>query len=291
MITFQSEIGQIEHMLVKHPKDAFADNATLEGQWEKLHYSEKPDLQKALEEYERFLEIFRKSDIELHFLPANDQTGLDSIYVRDASICTNKGVLICRMGKDDRRGEPHVHEEMYHSLGIPIAHRFDGTATIEGGDVAWIDESTLGVALGYRTNTEGIAQLRTSLDEDIELVVMHSPHFRGPTDVFHLMSVFSPIDKQKAVVYSPLMSVVFRDELLKRGYELIEVPEAEYDSLGCNVLAISPGVVVMAEGSPMTQKLLEKSGVQVHVYKGEEISLKGNGGPTCLTRPLARMPI
>ena len=160
---------------------------------------------------------------------------------------------------------------------------------MEGGDVAWLNEKTLAVGLTYRTNVEGIRQLKNLLSpKGVEVIVVDLPHYKGIEDVFHLMSIFSPVDKNLAVVYSPLMPIRFRNLLLEIGYELVEVPEKEFESMGCNVLAIEPRKCIMVEGNPITQKALEKAGCQVYTYKGLEISIKGGGGPTCLTRPLKR---
>jgi N-dimethylarginine dimethylaminohydrolase len=160
---------------------------------------------------------------------------------------------------------------------------------LEGGDFLWLDEATAVVGRGYRTNDEGIEQLEILLaDTADDLVVVPLPHWKGPSDVFHLMSVISPIDHDLALVYSPLLPVPFREFLLHRGVSLVEVPDEEFESMGCNVLAVAPRVCLVVEGNPVTRRRLEDAGAQVHAYSGEEISLPGCGGPTCLTRPLLR---
>ncbi|MEJ2113101.1 MAG: arginine deiminase family protein, partial [Flavobacteriaceae bacterium] len=151
------------------------------------------------------------------------------------------------------------------------------------------DEKTLAVGYSYRTNDEGIQQLKLFLQpKGIEIIIVELPHYKGKKDVFHLMSILSPIDKDLAVVYSPLMPIKFRNQLLERGFKLIEVPDNEFESMGCNVLAVAPRHCVAVSGNPLTLKLLKDAGCRVDVYKGEEISIKGGGGPTCLTRPLLR---
>jgi N-dimethylarginine dimethylaminohydrolase len=155
--------------------------------------------------------------------------------------------------------------------------------------VAWLDTQTLVLGRTYRTNAEGIAQLKALLEpRGIQVLVADLPHYRGKDDVFHLMSILSPVDKNLAVVYSPLMPIAFREELISRGYELIEVPEVEFDSMGCNVLAVGPRKCLMVAGNPVTQERMIEAGCAVHLYKGENISIPGGGGPTCLTRPLKR---
>ena len=288
-ITYQSEYGELKSVLLKHPKSAFLNNEYLQANWQDLNYLAKPDLIKANDEYEQFIEIFESRGITTHFLQEDKTTGMDSIYVRDASIVSNDGILICNMGKDQRKNEPKTQLQHYLQEGYSILGSFQGEATIEGGDVAWINEQTLAVAHGYRTNEEGINHLKELLRNTADVVVMQAPHYKGPQDVFHLMSVLSPIDKDLAVVYSPLMTVPFRNFLIKQGISFVEVPDEEFETMGCNVLAIAPRVCVMVKGNPITKARLEKAGVEVIEFSGDEISLKGSGGPTCLTRPLKRV--
>jgi N-dimethylarginine dimethylaminohydrolase len=214
---------------------------------------------------------------------------MDSIYCRDAAIATDHGIIICNMGKAARNTEPRAQQKIFEKHKFNILGMIESPGTVEGGDVAWLDEKTLAVGHTYRTNENGIQQLKNLLKPfGIEIITVPLPHYRGPSDVFHLMSILSPVDKNLAVVYSPLMPIVFRNDLVNRGYELIEVPESEFDSMGCNVLAIAPRKCIMVKGNPITKSLLEKAGCEVFEYDGIEISVKGGGGPTCLTRPVWR---
>jgi len=160
---------------------------------------------------------------------------------------------------------------------------------LEGGDVAWLDDKTLAVGRTYRTNDSGIEQLRSLLEPlGVTVIQADLPHFKGTSDVFHLMSILSPVDKDLAVVYSPLIPIPFRELLLAFGFSLVEVPDEEFETMGCNVLALSPRNCLMVSGNPVTKTRLEQAGATVHIYDGTEISIKGGGGPTCLTRPILR---
>jgi N-dimethylarginine dimethylaminohydrolase len=288
--TSQSESGTLARVLLKHARDAFRDQGAAEEEWEALHFTAQPDVERAVDEYERFTAMLRASGTEIVFLDRADRTSLDSIYVRDASIVCDRGAILCRMGKRQRQGEPAAQEAAFGRMGIPVVGTIEPPGTLEGGDVAWLDERTLAVGRGYRTNDEGIAQLRQLLGDTIDdLIVVPLPHWRGPGDVFHLMSIISPVDRDLAVVYSPLLPVPFREQLLERGISLVEVPDQEFDTMGCNVLAIAPRRSMMVQGNPITHARLERAGCEVLEYEGTEISLKGGGGPTCLTRPLARL--
>jgi N-dimethylarginine dimethylaminohydrolase len=198
-------------------------------------------------------------------------------------------MILASMGKAERSGEPAAQARAFSAWGIPVAGAIQPPGRLEGGDVLWLDDRIVAVGRGYRTNAAGIAQFRAILGEEIdELIEVSLPHWRGPADVFHLMSIISPVDRRLAVVYSPLMPVPFRERLLDLGFDFIEVPDEEFDSMGANVLALGPRDCVMLAGNPRTRERLEQAGVRVRTYEGREISSKGGGGPTCLTRPVAR---
>ena len=284
-----SEFGKLKSLFIKKVTDAFIDDAHIEQHWEALNYLGKPIISKALEEYETFEQILKDNGAQLLYLPQDETVNMDSIYCRDAAIATSKGMIICNMGKEGRRNEPAAEHRAFEANGIPVLGFITAPGTLEGGDVAWLDEKTLAVGHTYRTNEEGIRQLAALLaPQGVNVLPVSMPHYKGPQDVFHLMSVLSPVDSNLAVVYSPLIPIVFRNELLARGYELIEVPDEEFDSMGCNVLALAPRVCLMVKGNPITKSRLEKAGCKVIEYEGSEISVKGGGGPTCLTRPVMR---
>ena len=289
-VTRHSEYLKLASVYLKSAKNSFLSEEELSEHWETLQYLSKPNFKKSLEEYAAFQTFFIEKNISTCFFPINRKTKIDSIYSRDASIATDFGIIICNMGKQGRIHEPYAQLEAYKMNNVNILGEIKFPGTLEGGDVAWLDQHTLAVGHTYRTNEEGISQLEGLLQpKGIEIIVVELPHYKGKSDVFHLMSILSPVDKNLAVVYSPLMPIKFRNELLERGFQLIEVPEQEFDSMGCNVLAIAPRDCLMVAGNPITRKLLEDAGASVHIYEGNEISVKGGGGPTCLTRPIDRI--
>jgi N-dimethylarginine dimethylaminohydrolase len=276
-------------MVLKHAKDAFASDMDIARQWRDLGYQGRPDFVRAVDEYDRFVDLLGELGVQPEFLPADDAVGLDSVYVRDACVVCEQGVVLGNMGKEARRTEPAAQAAAYAEMGIPVCGEINGDGRLEGGDVVWLDERTLAVGWGYRTNEEGIGQLEHLLvDCYDELIVVPLPHWTGPGGVFHLMSMLSPLDSDLALVYSPLLPVPFREHLVERGMELVEVPDEEYGTMACNVLTVAPRRCVMLSGNPQTRALLEAAGVEVHEYEGLEISWKGAGGPTCLTRPVVR---
>lgn len=287
----QSEVGRLRTVLLKHPREAFVDRERVAAQWHDLGFVGAPDLERASAEFDHLVSILKRFEIEILSLPRDDETGLDSIYTRDASVVCDRGAILCSMGKPRRRGEPAAVERFLAMEGVPILGRISGEGLLEGGDVVWIDERTLAVGEGYRSNGAGIRQLRNFLGDTVdEVLPVPLPHWDGPEDVLHLMSLLSPIDRSLVLAHPRLLPVPFLRWLEKRGIGVLEAPEAEYDSMATNVLALAPRRCLMLAGNPKTVKLLEANGVDVWTYDGREISLKGQGGPTCLTRPLRREP-
>ena len=287
--TALSEVDRLTHVMVKHPRHAFVDSQTIAAQWATVNFTAAPDLARAVDEYEQFLAMLQSSGTAVTMLPHDANTTLDSIYARDASIVTPRGVIVCRMGKSSRAAEPRAQEDALGSLpAIPVCGRIEPPGSLEGGDVVWLDGRTMIVGRGYRTNADGIRQVRAMLGSEVDVVEVPLPHWRGAGDVMHLMSLLSPVDHDLAVVYSPLLAVPFREWLLERGFRFVEVPDEEFATMGTNVLALSPRRCVMLAGNPRTRAALERAGCEVLEYRGDEISVKGAGGPTCLTRPLVR---
>lgn len=285
----QSEIGTITRLVVKHARDAFQGPETIAAEWQALNYAAAPDFARAIDQFDSFLGLLGSSGCEITLLPKADGVGMDSIYVRDAAVVCDDGIILCHMGKPQREGEPAAQEVAFRARGYPVLGTIQSPGRLEGGDVAWLGERTIAVGRGYRTNDSGIKQLRALLGDSIdELITVPLPHWRGAADVFHLMSILSPVDRDLVVVYSPLMPVPFREWLLEQGMTFVEVPAEEFESMGANVLALAPRRCVMVAGNPVTRARLEAAGATVLEYEGSEISLKGGGGPTCLTRPLER---
>lgn len=288
-LTSHSEYGTLKSVYLKKIESAFVDEETIVQQWKDLNYLSKPDFEAGIKEYSEFQELIESVGADIKYFDHERSLSMDSIYCRDASIATDFGLILCNMGKEVRTNEPKIAKKVYQQNGEMILGEIQHPGTLEGGDVAWLDDKTLAVGRTYRTNDSGIEQLRSLLEpHGVAVIQTDLPHYKGQSDVFHLMSILSPVDKDLAVVYSPLMPISFRELLREFGYSLVEVPDEEFESMGCNVLALSPRKCLMVTGNPITKTRLEEAGVTVHEYDGKEISVKGGGGPTCLTRPILR---
>ncbi|MDE2444957.1 MAG: amidinotransferase [Alphaproteobacteria bacterium] len=280
--------GALKKVAVRDAATAFQSDAKIDAEWKDLNYHSRPDLFKAKKQYEAFEAILKSAGAEVIKLPAADGLTLDAIYTHDALVVTPKGLVMPRMGKVQRRKEAEVNGHALAKLGFPNGGLIGGEGKLEGGDLVWIDEHTLLAGIGYRTNLEGVRQLQALMGPKVKIEAFDMPHYKGRSDVFHLMSCLSPLDKDLAVVYPPLMAARQIEFLEQRGITFVEVPEEEFDTMGCNVLALGPRHAVMVDGNPETKRRMEAAGVKVEVYDGSEISRKGEGGPTCMTRPLVR---
>lgn len=287
--TRQGDYGRLRRVMLRHVRDAWTDDAAIDATWRALNYTGRPDRRKAIEDYDRFMEIMTRRGVAVDLLPAGRGLTLDSIYMRDAAVASDRGLILCSMGKEARRAEPADVGRLARDLKLEVAGAIEGTGLLEGGDVAWLSERVVAVGRGRRTNAEGIRQLRRLLGDAVdEVLEIPLPDIEHPGDVFHLMSVFSPVDRDLAVVYPPLMPPSLRDALKEHRIATVEVPEEEFFTMGCNVLALAPRVCLMVAGNPKTRARLNAAAAEVIEYDGREISLKGCGGPTCLTRPLDR---
>ncbi|HEX2695759.1 MAG TPA: arginine deiminase family protein [Acidobacteriota bacterium] len=282
-------IAPLRRVVVKRPKDAFRDAAAIDAQWKALNYTAPPDLDAAEEEFEEFVKALGEQGAEALYLPPDRRTGLDSLYTHDPGLVTDAGAVLFQTGKAARRGEGPAMADAFKAWGIPVLGTFEGTATAEGGDMLWLDHDTLAVGRGFRTNAAGVEALRRLLDPiGITVLDFHLPFWSGPSDVLHLQSFISLLDTDLAVVFRRLLPVPLFEILADRGIELIDIPDEEYATQACNVLALAPRRLIMLERNPVTRRRMEAAGCEVRVVKGDEIAFKGSGGPTCLTRPVLR---
>ena len=260
---------------------------SLRGDYAAAHWVTPVDGELLLQQHREFVELLRKLDCEVEELaPVDDMP--DACFTYDPAFVIPSGVIELRGAKEVRAGEPPLLAAELHALGVPVVGKLTGAATADGGDLCWLDENTLGIGRSYRTNALAVEQLRPLLDTDgIEVEVFDLPHDQGPDYCLHLLSLISPVRADLAMVYERLAPVALIQALQRRGIEILSLPEEDYLSLGCNLLAVAPGVVVMATGNDATAALLRQHGVEVHLYEASEIN-KGEGGPTCLTRPIKR---
>jgi N-dimethylarginine dimethylaminohydrolase len=277
----QSMWARLQRVLVRAPDPASV------AAWHAYGWRGEPDPVRLAEEHEAFRALLAEAGAEVVTAETPGGVSPDAIYVYDPALVTDRGAILLRPGKEGRRLEVETMAADLVEAGIPIAGRLEAPAQVEGGDTIWLDERTLLVGIGYRTNEAGVEALRAALPE-VDVLAFDLPHLTGPSEVLHLMSLLSPLDRDLAVVYQPLLPVRLVQLLGRRGIELVEVPEDEFWTMGPNVLALGPRIALALAGNDATRRRLEAAGVDVRVYRGDHLSRLGDGGPTCLTRPLLR---
>ena len=277
----QSQTATLRRVLVRAPRPEDC------ARWREFGWRAEPDAKALAAEHEAFAAELADFGAEVVYAEEPLPGALDAIYAYDSALVADAGAILLRPGKELRLGEPAALGRDLERASVPVAAALEPPALAEGGDTLWLDERTLLVGLGYRTNEAGADALRRALP-DVDVLTFDLPHYRGPAEVLHLLSFVSPLDRDLALVFPPLAPTRLLQLLADRGVAFVEVPAEEYDSLGCNVLALGPRVALALDGNPKTRRRLERAGVDVRVYRGDELSLKGDGGPTCLTRPLLR---
>ena len=274
----------LQSVLVRRPDEAFG--AADPARW---HYADQPYLPLAQQEHDALVNTLLGAGVEVVYHDAPLPDHADAIFVHDPALLTEGGAIILRMAKALRRGEEAALALSLRRLGVPILYELHGAATAEGGDLLWLDERTLAVGLGFRTNAAGFDQLGEALAGlGVALVPVQLPYFEGPEACLHLMSLISLVDRDLAVVYRPLLPVPFYQLLEARGVALIDVSDEEFATMGTNVLALAPRRCLLLEHNHATRRALLAAGCEVMTYRGDELSLKAEGGATCLTRALSR---
>ena len=269
----------LRRVLVRRPATA--------GDWAAAAWR-TPDPSLLAAQHEAFCELLAGLGVEVEIAEALDGQ-VDAVYMHDSMVMTGRGGIALRMAKPAREREPAAAAQELERLGIPLLGTLEAPAYADGGDRFWIDDSTAAIGLGYRTNRAGAAALAELLQpEGVEVQAYDMPHDRGPGSVLHLQSFISAVADSLCVIYEPLAPVRLLQDLRDRGTDWIAIDHDAYAAMGCNIFAVRPGVVVMVDGVPDVRRALERRGIEVHVYDGSELSLKGDGGPTCLTQPLLR---
>lgn len=277
----QNMTRPLQRVLVRSPRAAgFAT-------WREYGWRAEPELGKLAAEHDAFCVALGAGGAEVVVADTAVRTDPDSIYVFDPAIVSDRGAIVLRSGKEGRLVETDAIAADFESAGVPVAARLEAPATADDGDTMWLDERTLLVGRGYRTNDDGIHALQAALP-DVDVLGFDLPHLHGSEVVLHLLSLLSPLDEDLVVAYLPLLPVRLVQLLNDLEVQIVEVPEDEFETMGANVLALAPRVALALEGNDETRRRLEHAGVDVAVYNGDEISRKGDGGPTCLTRPLLR---
>jgi dimethylargininase len=256
------------------------------------HYGDEFDPNKVEAVHASFVQALEDSGAEIYWMADDDQGNADAVFTYDASLMTPAGAILMSPGKTLRAGEQELHRTFYNAQDIPIIGQIKGDARAEAGDTLWLDDKTLIIGRGFRTNQAGVDQMVNILGPlAIDCHVFDLSFYQGKDACLHLMSLISLVDTYKALVYMPLLPVGLWKLLTTKGFDLIGAPSSEFEdshTLSTNVLALAPGRCIMIDGLPQTRMALSDAGIEVQVFDGAALCIGCEGGPTCLTRPLLR---
>jgi dimethylargininase len=285
----QTMVGTLRRVMVCAPQEAGWARPECFAKWKQLGYGHEPSFAVAQEQHEALRRELEAAGAEVIALPNGDGLTLDAVYAHDPSLMTNWGAIYLRMGKAERNGEPATHAAMYRALGIPMLEEMAAPGMAEAGDMVWLDEKTLLVGRGYRTNAAGIEQLHGLLGpKGVQVIVAPLPHGGGPSVCLHLMSLMSLLDDRTVLVDLEWLAVETVELLRERGFRSVQIEASERATLACNVLSLGNGRLLALAENPKTNAQLRKAGFDVRTFSGSEVAINGGGGPTCLTRPILR---
>jgi N-dimethylarginine dimethylaminohydrolase len=284
-----SMTGALDRVLICSPRTAGWNHPDRVAHWQELGFHHAPDFAEAQSQHEALCRELKTAGAEVIDLPASPSLSLDAVYTHDSSLATDHGLIVMRPGKPNRIAEGPHHASFCKSLEVPTLGAIEPPGTTEAGDIVWLDDKTLLIGHGYRTNAEGIRQMRNLLSpKGIEVLSAPLPHGPGPSACLHLMSLISLLDERTALVDLPWLAVETVELLKSRGFTFIEIDASERDTLACNVLALGNNRLLAIEENKKTNARLRQAGFDLRTFPATELCINGSGGPTCLTRPLLR---
>jgi arginine deiminase len=288
LIPIESMTAPLRQVLVCPPANAGWNDPQKSAAWRDLSFVHPPNFAEAEAQHQALCHLLTQAGAEVLTLPENKTLTLDAVYTHDAMLPTSQGLILMRPGKSTRIPEAHAQAAFCAQQNVPTFAEIQAPATTEAGDVVWLDARTLLVGQGFRTNKAGLDQLRALLAPRVDVLPAPLPHGQGPSACLHLMSLMSVLDDRTILVDLPWLSVETVQLLRSRNFRLIEIDLVERDTLACNVLALGNNRLIALEENAVTNARLRAAGFDVQTFPGSELCINGGGGPTCLTRPLAR---
>jgi N-dimethylarginine dimethylaminohydrolase len=282
-------VGTLERVLVCSPSAAGWNSLDRVTHWRQLGFLHEPNFEVATTQHDALCHELEAAGAEVLCLPPSESFSLDAVYAHDASLATDFGMILMNPGKSNRLREAAEHRRAYEDFGIPVLGEVHGPASTEAGDMVWLNSKTLLIGRGYRTNAAGIEQMRSLLKpHGVEVLPAPLPYGAGPSACLHLMSLISLLDEHTALVDLAWLAVETIELLKATGYDFVEIDPSERDTLACNVLSLGKKRLLALTENGKTNERLRNAGFDVRTFPGSELCINGSGGPTCLTRPLAR---
>jgi arginine deiminase len=213
------------------------------------------------------------------------QPSPNQMFVADLMFMTPEGAILARPASTVRAGEERWVARRLADLGVPIIRSVRGQGTFEGADAMWIDQQTVIIGRGLRTNDEGAAQVTSTLNEmGVAVIQVDLPY-----GSMHLMGMLRLIDGDLAIAWPTRFVHRGVEALRRRGYRVVFIPdEAEaIEGMALNFVTLGPREILMAAGNPTTQAFYESLGIRCRTVAVDELA-KAAGAVGCLTGVLMR---
>lgn len=249
---------------------------------------QRPDPERALSQHRALVEAYEREGVSVHFVdPDGSPPGPfpNLIYVADLLFMTPEGAILARPAGAVRAGEERWVQRRLAELGIPILRAVSGSASFEGADAMWVDPETVLIGPGFRTNRDGVRQVRRVL-EDLGVRTLLA---EVPSASMHLMGQLRIVDRDLAFYRKGRLPRSAVKALEERGFSLHPFPDLqEMDArFANNIVTLGPRRILMPDGAPVTQGFYRDHGVECVGVALDEIH-KGAGSVGCLTGVLRR---
>jgi len=304
----QSEYGKLKSVLMHIPGEEI--NIVSGSNREDYLFREVPDLDRFKYEHEKFVKILKEEGVRVYLVEEEVSGELieaiklcpNMVFTRDNGTITKSGAIIGRMKHHARSVEPIIVREALKNIGVPIQAVIEAPAIFEGGDAVWLDEETLMIGYGPRTNEEAVKKvLMEGLGKTFKnLIAVPLPGRRVHLDGA-LMILSDKIAVTRIEDISMYPSKMYMEDgrikiinlakwLMEKGYELITVNDREDRMFGANLVAIGEMKVLSYLWNRRIMRELEKRGFDVIGVEGYEL-VKGGGGLHCMILPIERESI
>jgi N-dimethylarginine dimethylaminohydrolase len=243
------------------------------------------DVPRAGEEHDALAQAYRDAQVTVHRVEPAAAPRPNQMFCADLVFLTPQGAILARPASTVRAGEEREVARRLADLGIPILRSISGRATFEGADAMWLDEGTVAVARGLRTNPEGIAQISAVL---ADMQVQVSPADL-PFGTMHLMGMLRIVDRDLAVAWPRRTPHVVVEACRERGMQVIFLPEVGDHQMNraVNFVTLGPRRILLEHGYTKVQEFYERHGIECVTVAASEL-VKAAGGFGCLTGVLER---
>jgi len=277
-----SEVADLKAVLMRRPGKEVEKFVASE-----VRFSDEPiDVELMRRQHDHVADIYRHHGVQVYYVEEQREDRPNAVFCRDLMLMTPEGAIISRPGMATRRGEERYVAKALADIGVPIIRTICGNGMFEGANAMWVDRYTVILSTGVRCNRAGYDQACYELKR---MGVTEILHMQQPYSNIHIDGLMNAASEDIVMIHASQVPYDVVNALKKKGYKILEAPSQTEvrEGFGCNFVALRPGLVVMPDGNPRCQELLEKNGVKIITVDLSEI-MKGKGALHCITAFLKR---